>query len=133
MSGTGIERPTGVTILSVLAFIVGIFGALGGLLVVATGTAAAAYGFGIEGGLAVVIGALVLIVGLLWLAVGWGLWNINKWGYQLAMILAIIGIILALPGIAGAGIVTIIINGIIIYYLIQPEIKDVFGITAFLS
>lgn len=133
MSGTGIERPTGVTILSVLAFIVGIFGALGGLLVVAAGTAAAAYGFGIEGGLAVVIGALVLIVGLLWLAVGWGLWNINKWGYQLAMILAIIGIILALPGIAGAGIVTIIINGIIIYYLIQPEIKDVFGITAFLS
>ena len=133
MSGTGIERPTGVTILAVLAFIVGIFGALGGLLVVAAGTAAAAYGFGIEGGLAVVIGALVLIVGLLWLAVGWGLWNINKWGYQLAMILAIIGIILALPGIAGAGIVTIIINGIIIYYLIQPEIKDVFGITGFLS
>ena len=133
MSGTGIERPTGVTILAVLAFIVGIFGALGGLLVVAAGTAAAAYGFGIEGGLAVVIGALVLIVGLLWLVIGWGLWNINKWGYQVAMILAIIGIILALPGIAGAGIVTIIINGIIIYYLIQPEIKDVFGITGFLS
>jgi len=133
MSGTSIERPTGVTILAVLAFIVGIFGALGGFLVVAAGTAAAAYGYGIEGGLAAVLGALVLIIGLLWLAVGWGLWNIKKWGYQVAMILAIIGIILALPDIVGAGIVTIIINGIIVYYLIQPEIKDVFGITGFLS
>ncbi len=133
MSGTGIERPTGVTILAVLNFIVGIFGALGGLVVIAAGTAAAAYGFGIEGTLAAALGALMLIISLLRFGVGWGLWNIMKWGYQGAMILAIIGIILALPNIVGAGIINIIISGIIIYYLIQPEIKDVFGITGFLS
>ncbi|MFX0198895.1 MAG: hypothetical protein ACFFCW_22470 [Candidatus Hodarchaeota archaeon] len=133
MSGTGIERPAGVTILAVLAFIVGIFGTLSGLLVVAVGTAAAVYGFGVVGALGAVLGALVLIIGLLWLVVGWGFWNLKKWGYQVAMILAIIGIILALLDIAGFGIIIIIIDAIIIYYLTRPEIKDVFGITGFLS
>lgn len=125
MGETGIVRPTGVTILAVLEFLGGILGILGGLVLLG---AEEAFGEGIFA----VFSIWAFIAGFIALAVGYGLWNLLKWGYQAAMILAILGIISGLFSLP-SGILSIVIDGIIIYYLIQPEIKDVFGITAFLT
>ncbi|MFQ6125258.1 MAG: hypothetical protein ACE5R6_11740 [Candidatus Heimdallarchaeota archaeon] len=132
MSETSIERPTGVTILAVLEIIVGILGIIGGLLAITVGGFLAAEGYGSFGALAGVLGGIAFILGLFALAVGWGLWNLRKWAYQIAMILAIIGIIVAIVTLPGS-IISLVIDAIIIYYLTRPEIKDVFGITGLLS
>ena len=125
MNQTSIERPTGISILAALQVIGGVFAVLGGLLVLAAG----AY-FG-EGFWAV-ISIVVFLLGFFSIVVGWGLWNLRKWAYQVAMILAVIGIITALLSLPGS-ILTLVIDGIIIYYLTRPEIKEVFEITGFLS
>lgn len=132
MSEMGIERPTGVMILAVLEIIGGVFAILGGIGMLALGGFAAGYGYGAEGAFFGAIGVIVLLIGLFSLAVGWGLWNLRKWAYQIAMILGIIGIIISILSLPG-GFIILVIYAIIIYYLIQPEIKDIFGITGFLS
>lgn len=132
MSGTGIERPTGVTILVILVFIVGLFGALLGFLLLIASGIATDYGYGFIEAFLEIFGAILLLLGLVSFVDGWGLWNLKKWGFQLAMILSVIGIIWGIISLP-IGIILIIIYGIIVYYLTRPEIKDVFGITGFLS
>ena len=117
-----VERPTGVTILAVLEILVGVSGIFGGLL-------------GVLGVIEIGVRGLfyfIFIIGFLNLAVGWGLWTLKKWAYQVALILAIIGIITGILSLPMA-IISLIINVLIIYYLTRPEIKEVFGVTGFLS
>lgn len=120
MTEVSIEHPSGVTILAVLEFITGIF-----YIIAAIGlfTLAAISAIGV---------IVFLLMGFIALGIGWGLWKLKKWAYQVAMILAILGILtnlLTLP----VGIIGIIISVIIIYYLTRPEIKEVFGVTGFLA
>lgn len=116
MADTGIERPTGVQILAVLEILGGVIGIVVGLSV------GSSFGMG------------TLLIGLVNFVIGWGLWELKKWAYQVALILAILGFIGALIlSIILIGIPLLIIQAIILYYLTRPVIKDVFGITGFLS
>ena len=116
MADTGIERPTGVQILAVLEILGGVLGIIAGL--------SAGSGFGMG----------TLLIGLVNFAIGWGLWELKKWAYQVALILAILGFIGALIlSLILIGIPLLIIYAVILYYLTRPEIKDIFGITGFLS
>jgi hypothetical protein len=126
------EKPLGVIIIVILDVLgaIGFLG-IGGLLVGGGGLFAALGEFpGMEflAGLFVAIGAILILLGIFELVVAWGLWTGQGWAWTLCLVLTIISLILSLPGaLAGVGIVGIIIDIIIIYYLTRPHVKAFFG------
>ena len=129
--GTTADRPTGITILAILAAIGGVFGIFGGLAIMvggaALGVAVGSAGFA---GLAGLFGALTLIIAIGYLAFAWGAWGLRPWAWTLGVGLAAISIVLNLfqliDGNWGA-IVGIAIAAAIAYYLFRPEIQAAFG------
>ena len=146
-----LPRPTGVTILAVLAILAAIallfFGAaligLGLLLGTLTAsvditnalTTAGYPGLGSLGvatisALVIALGAVCLIVGILYLAVGIGFFGGKRWAWNLGIIVSVIGIVLNVIQMIGgnySGVVSLIISLLIIYYLMRPHVKVFFG------
>ncbi len=126
-------RPTGVTILA-------IFYALGGI-------------FGIVGG-ALNLNILLIALGILNFAIAYGLWKGQNWSRILVIILCILGILSGIVLVAigptiismlkimtteigmftetistvfiASGIINIIVNAMIIYYLTRPHVREFF-------
>lgn len=131
----GRERPTGVTILAILEIIVGIvslisglaitilFATVGGMMGRIPEAAPLAALFGAFGA---VIGGLLILVSIVCFIIAYGFWKGKGWAWVLGLIFAIIGIISGLISLPG-GIISIIINGLIIYYLTRPHVKEFFG------
>jgi uncharacterized membrane protein (DUF2068 family) len=125
------NRPLGVTIIAILAFINGLLGlCLPGLVIIGGGIGALFSG-GL--GLIVVCGGLLLAAGpLLWLVVSYGAWNLRPWAWWAGMVAT---------GITVVGVVVNIINGVgilqamasaplsivIFIYLLLPDIRRAFG------
>jgi hypothetical protein len=126
------ERPFGVVILVILE-VLGALGLLGiGGLLVAGGGFFAMLGTipGLEfiAGLIVAVGAILLLLGIISLIVAWGLWTGQGWAWTLAIVLTIISLIISIPGaLAGVGVIGLIIDIIILYYLTRPHVKAFFG------
>jgi hypothetical protein len=145
------KRPTGVTVLAILA----ILGALGllfsgaaliglGLLLgtlatnaaVANAIATSGYpglaslGVGTLSALLVALGAVILILGILYFAVGIGFFGGKGWAWTLGIIVSVVGIVLDIVQIGFGGyssILGLIIGILIIYYLMRPHVKAFFG------
>ena len=131
------SRPTGVTILAVLMILVALSLLVGGL-----GTIVGVGVLGLVGifdspnisiflpSLTIpfvgLIGIVLTILGLVGFLLAWGLWTGKSWAWIVAIIFAIIGIISNLVTLP-AGIVGLILNGLIIYYLTRPAVKGYFG------
>jgi hypothetical protein len=126
------QRPTGVTILAILAFIGGAFGILGALALLGLGFAFAGAA---AGGLSFVFGIVALALSILYLWLGWGFWNLRRSAWSVGLLVFGFGILLSLIefllqyATLTNLIVTIIINGIVIYYLLTPGVKAAFGVT----
>jgi uncharacterized membrane protein (DUF2068 family) len=108
------HRPLGVTIIAILLIIAGVISLVGGLIL-----------------LIVLVGFIFLALGIAYLVMAYGLWKGKGWAWSISLILAGIGIIMGIvyiiqDNLAG-GIVSIIINGVIIYYLFRPNVKAFFG------
>jgi len=124
------QRPTGVTILAVLAAIGGIFGILGGLTLLGFGSFFAAVGLG---GFAFVFGLLALVIGVAELAFAYGAWTLKPWGWQLGIVASaayvavlIVEVVLGYAAVTSA-VIGIVVSAVIIYYLNKPEIRKAFG------
>jgi len=138
------ERPIGISILAILAGIVGILLIIGGVVVGAMAGAVGDFikdylktygttvGMGIIDFSGIIEAALVafaviaFIFGILYVAVAYGFWIGAGLSRMLAIILSVLGIILGLIALPG-GIVIIIIYGVILWYLMQPHVKAFFG------
>lgn len=108
-----IRRPGLVTFIAILHFISAPF-----LLIAAI----ALFAFGLEGDEAAFslgMGALLLVIGLIQIATGVGLFRLREWGRIMQIVLSGIGL-LAFP-------VGTIINGLLIYYFTRPGIRVVFS------
>jgi hypothetical protein len=124
------QRPTGVTILAVLAALGGIFGILAGLALLGLGSFVAATGLG---GLAFVFGLIVLVLGIAELALAYGFWTAKPWAWQYGILLqvvsvlvAVVEVVLGYATISGV-IIGIVVAGIIVYYLNTPDVRRYFG------
>ena len=126
MTAPASARPTGITILSVLA-------GLSGISWLLVGFAAMGLGALVAGGLGAIFGLALLAFAGLNLALAWGFWTMKPWGWPLGVAVAGAGIVVAILWfiIASTGIVSTIISiaidGGILYYLNQPTIKALFG------
>src|SRR6476659_2565550 len=109
------NRPLGVTIIAILAILGGIGSLVGGIALV---------------GVIPFLGASLIIIGLAYFVVAYGLWQGLKWAWIITLIVTVIAFISGLGSIivgnVGA-VIPVIINGIIIYYLFQPNVKAYFG------
>ena len=105
------ERPLGVMILAILQI-------LGSLGIILTGVALFVFPF-----FGVVLGAIAVLIGIFFLWIGLGLWNMKGWAWTWAIIMNIIG---ALINLYGQGWLGLIINIVIILYLNAPDIRAVF-------
>ena len=119
-------RPTGITILAVLAGIGGVFGLLGGFTAIFVG--------GVVSSPAVaVLGLCALAYAALLIAFAYGAWTLKPWAWALGVAVAIFGIVVAILQVilGGSSIfsqaISIVIDGAILYYLNQPTIKSLFG------
>jgi hypothetical protein len=137
-----VARPTGITILAILALIGGIFGLLGGLALLFGGALIGGAIGGAEGaafgGFAFILGLIVLAGAGLYLAFAYGSWTAKTYGWALGIIGALWGIVTQAITILLSGdivgnlisvntIVSLVIPIIILYYLNTPNVKAYFG------
>lgn len=147
-------RPIGVTIIAILAIIDGIVLLTGGILavtivpLVSSGLNGALSNItvtnqqgelvnvqstgmnGIVATIAMVAGSIAIVLGIVWFVLAWGLLTGKGWAWIITLILAIISVIFSIVGIASGGapsIISLIINGVILYYMYRPNVKSYFG------
>ncbi|TMI07510.1 hypothetical protein E6H34_07945 [Candidatus Bathyarchaeota archaeon] len=144
-------RPTGVTVLAVLAILGAIVLLFSGAVLIGLGlllgtltasvdiTSAitnagypglSSLGVGTISALIIGLGAAILILGILYLAVGIGFLGGKRWAWNLGIIVSVIGIILDVIQMIGGNygsILSLIISLLIIYYLMRPHVKVFFG------
>lgn len=127
------RRPLGVTILAALEILGGIVALLGGIYVASSGAAAgmllssSALGTAAGG----VLGGVLIVLGLVALVIAYGFLKGIKWGWWIAIVLYVLGIISGIVSlIAGSYgvIISLIIDAIILYYLTRPHVKSWFGV-----
>ena len=124
------HRPTGITVISILMII-------GGLILLFTGIAPLVIGplISIDSdystsslGFLITIGGLVLVIlGIASLIVSWGLLKGKRWARTITLIISFIAIIFAIISLVSSGelthVISIIIYGIIIYYMFTDKVK----------
>ena len=130
------QRPIGITIISVLMIIGGIILIFTGLTPLFIGPlisldSSSNYSTSALGSL-ITIGGLVLVaLGIASLIVSWGLLKGKEWARTITLIISIIAIIIAIISLASSQdlthIISIIIYGIIIYYMFTDKVKLFFG------
>jgi uncharacterized membrane protein (DUF2068 family) len=144
------QRPTGVTILAVLAFLAAGMWLILSLLYVVAGvmpSRGSAMSTGLGDKLIITyIVALPLAPSALCLMTGVGLWRLRNWGRVLAILLAglsLLGYAIALAGPLAhtdlffgfvflvMGLVYAAIDAGILVYLFRPRVKQAFGATGF--
>ncbi|HLB67915.1 MAG TPA: hypothetical protein VJN63_05570 [Thermoplasmata archaeon] len=107
------SRPIGVSILAILVVLGGVLFLLSGIAILLFSAAFALGGLGIFGLAGSILGGIVLIFGIIWIAVGLGLWNLRGWAWWLAVIVMVLTI---LGGISAPAV--IVIPLLILIYLI---------------
>ena len=130
-----IQRPTGVTIMAVLQVLGGlVFVGLGLLMMAVAGFMGVAglipdfpmFQAFLGGVVLGIIGGIMLIIGILGFAVAYGYWNGSGWAWTLGMVITVISLILDILSLP-EGVLGLIINALIIYYLTRPYVKRWFG------
>ena len=137
------ERPTGVTILAVLAFICTglavlaalVFFFMGGML----SQMAESAGMGaMLAGAGAFVGVIALILAGVYLLVGIGLWKLKNWGRILTLVLVALGLLSAAMGLfstlspfqLGLFVWQLFVCALdiwIITYLLKPHVKQAFS------
>lgn len=134
--GAAPARPVGVTVLAVLYFIGAGFLVLAGLAMFALGGMAGAMAGmpAMFGALGAMLGVVALLLAALAAATGWGMWTAKPWAWILALVLtglnALSNVLNLASGDAGAiagAVFGLAIAGLIIWYLLRPEVKRYFG------
>jgi hypothetical protein len=118
------SRPLGVTIIGILWILAGLLTAIGAGL---GGAALAVMGLGALGAM---VGVVLVIIGLVFIALGIGCFKGWPWVWPVGVIFTIIGLVINLLSILAnpAVIIGIIFDIIILWYLFQPPVKAWFKV-----
>ena len=124
-------RPFGVTLLAIFYVIAAVI-----FIVIAVLSGFAARGailrtVGLGSGALGLISVVLVILAVVSLLVAYGLWEGKKWGWLLALIIAVIHIIFNLLRLFHAilvPVISIIISVIVIWYLTRKRVKDYFDV-----
>jgi hypothetical protein len=136
---SGKNRPTGVTVIGILQILAGLgslglgfflattYAFLGSLI--ASGSEGVTFSGGFGGFLMVagaIIGGILMVIGIVNLVIAYGIFKGSGWAWMLCIVFAVISMffgILTFP----VGIISILFNALIIYYLTRRNVKEYFG------
>lgn len=133
-----LKRPTGITIIALLALISGLLGLCCGSPLILLG----GIGVIIPSGVTQVLGILGILLGVL-LAFGpflqvvfaYGAWNLRSWAWWLGIIatgISVAGVVISIIGSGGATVWTAVTNAllpiIIFVYLLFPDVRQAFRV-----
>lgn len=143
------DRPLGIAILAVLDIIGGILAFIGGIgmaavsavvndpeirdmirdSMISAGVADVDAILDILATVLIVFGAILFIMGLVGIAVGWGFWKGSGWAWIVGVIFYIVGIGISAVGMVWSltNVIGVIIGVVILYYLFRPNVKAWFG------
>ena len=126
------HRPTGITIISVLMIIGGLILLFTGITPLLIGPLMSTDSNYQTSGFLITIGGLTLVVlGIASLVVSWGLLKGKRWARTITLIISFISIIIAIISLVSSRdlihIISVIIYGIIIYYMFTNKVKLFFG------
>jgi hypothetical protein len=133
---TTMNRPTGVTIIAVLALISGTFSLCGGCFLLGFGAIAGPLGALFGGGQ---LGSSAFLSGISWsigaaisLAAGFGMLSLKQWAWWLGLIGATWSLASSIWGATqGASwcfaLIGMLLPAIVVIYLLQPRIRQAFG------
>jgi Na+-transporting NADH:ubiquinone oxidoreductase subunit NqrD len=132
-------RPVGITIVAILNWLrASVFALVGMALIVVghlSGRLVTAMGSGplaerLLSGVGKVIGFGALLIAVLWLAAGIGLWTLQGWGRLLTVALTGLWLFFGLLGLLHhpfpTHILRVVVDGAIIVYLSTPEVRRLF-------
>jgi hypothetical protein len=136
-------RPTGVTLIALYHFLAAALLILLAIALMVGGTVlGGTFGSGRFGGalglfVGVVGAAITLVFAVVAGVAGYGVWNLREWGRILCIALAAIALLFSVPGLlmmglhlgfffGGYRLIRIAISVLIIWYLVQPQIKALF-------
>jgi uncharacterized membrane protein (DUF2068 family) len=95
------------------------------------GTAVGAAGGPVLAALGAFAGIVMIVFALLEALVGYGLWTLKGWAWMLTVILAGLGLAMnvlqMLSGEIFGAMFGLAINGVILWYMMQPHVKAAFG------
>jgi hypothetical protein len=77
-------------------------------------------------------GILTLVVGIIYLAVGWALWSLRPWALVFTMIMAVFGLVDAMfvllaTGNLAYGLAAAAIPALLLWYTMREDVRDVFA------
>jgi hypothetical protein len=121
-------RPFGVLILGALAVAIAIVRLLLGLQLLGV----AIFGDVPEGSGVFWTGLLTLVVGIIYLGVGWALWSMRPWALVFTMIMAVFGLVDAMfvliaTGSIAYGLAAAAIPALLLWYTSREDIRDQFA------
>jgi len=122
------RRPRGIAILAVLQILASLALLVGGLvLLVAAGLPPSSDVQGEAGAFA--LGTVLVLLGILSLIVAWGLWTLQPWARQVAILFAIVSLGTDVVSIVTGGYenaVALLIDLLLIWYLTRPGVRAAF-------
>ena len=132
------ERPTDVTAIAILFFLVAAYlVVIGGLMLAAPGTVSMSAGAPLLGGLELAGPFMFLLVAAVAGLIGWGLLRMNNWARRVAIVAALAGCVLLIPSVSAAamdfrlsllwGGLGIMVRVMVAWYLWQAPIVEQFS------
>jgi hypothetical protein len=123
------KRPFGVLVLGALAIAIAIIRLLVGLQLLGVGI------FGDErwdGSGVTWVGLMIVVVGVIYLAVGWSLWSMRSWALIFTMIMAVFGLVDAMFVLMSTqnlayGIAAAAIPALLLWYTSRDDIRAAFA------
>ena len=121
------QPPIGIAVLGFFALVNGISAAIIGLQLMGI----VVFGPVSTGSGTFIWGLLAFVLGALWVAVGYGAWNLRIWAWTIGMLLAVLGILNAVFILIGTGDLTkglaaVLLPAVILWYLNSQGVKDAF-------
>lgn len=123
------SRPFGVLVLGALAIAIAVVRLLLGLQLIGI---AIFSDVSLQGTGVVWTGLLTIIVGIIYLGVGWALWSMRPWALVFTMIMAVFGLVDAMfvliaSGNIAYGIAAAAIPAVLLWYTSREDIRDQFA------
>jgi hypothetical protein len=135
-------RPMGATVIAVIETILGVLlllgalaaigiAGLGGAMLGSSGVEGSAAAGGILAGLGVVFGVILAALGVLYLAIAYGVWKARGWSWMLGIVVSIIAIVFGVLGLSGGvslgSLISLALPIVVVYFLWQPDVKRYLG------
>ena len=124
------NRPVVISIVAILNFLIGLFFLAGGI-VMALGIIDISAHVPEMAEYAALGGGIVILIGIIYLVIAGGMWNGWKIMWYIGVIVNGLSLIMGIASIfvgSFVGIIPLVIDAIILYYLFRPGVKEFFGI-----